>query len=132
MSDKRKDNRGRTLEKGEYFDSKNSRYLYRKMINGERVTVLEALSQAGDLKDDASRVITVLREQNGKRELATVDLRSKDLFSSPFYYLQQNDVIYVTRSSHRYNMLRGDTSQWWSLGIGGIGFIIGIIALCAA
>lgn len=103
-----------------------------KMVNGERITLLEAISQAGDLNDDASRTITVLREQNGKRQMATVDLRSKDLFSSPFYYLQQNDVIYVTRSSHRYNMLRGDTSQWWSLGIGGIGFIIGIIALCAA
>lgn len=100
-----------------------------KVINGERVTVLEALSQAGDLKDDASRVITVLREQNGKRELATVDLRSKSLFSSPFYYLQQNDVIYVTRSSHRFNMLRGDTTQWWTLGVGATGFIIAIIAL---
>lgn len=102
-----------------------------KVVNGERVTVLEAISQAGDLKDDANRVITVLREQNGKREIANIDLRSKDLFSSPFYYLQQNDVIYVTRSSHRFNMLRGDTTQWWTLGLGATGFIIGIVALCA-
>lgn len=103
-----------------------------KMVNGERITIMEAIAQAGDLNDDASRVVTVLREQNGKRELATVDLRSKTIFSSPFYYLQQNDVIYVTRSSHRFNMLRGDTAQWWTLGIGGVGFILGIIALCAA
>lgn len=102
-----------------------------KSVSGERITILEAISQAGDLKDDASRVITVLREQNGKRNMATVDLRSKSLFTSPYYYLQQNDVIYVTRSSHRFNMLRGDTMQWWTFGVGATGFIIGIIALCA-
>ena len=36
---KRKDNRGITLEKGEYYDSKNRRYMYRKMIAGERITI---------------------------------------------------------------------------------------------
>lgn len=102
-----------------------------KVVNGERVTILEAISQAGDLKDDANRVITVLREQNGERKSGTLDLRSKTLFNSPFYYLQQNDVIYVTRSTHKFNMLRGDTTQWWTLGVGATGFILGIIALCA-
>lgn len=102
-----------------------------KSVSGERITILEAISQAGDLKDDASRVITVLREQNGKRNMATVDLRSKSLFTSPYYYLQQNDVIYVTRLSHRFNMLRGDTMQWWTFGVGATGIIIGIVALCA-
>lgn len=100
-----------------------------KTVNGERVTILEAISQAGDLRDDANRVITVVRERNGKRELATIDLRSKSLFTSPFYYLQQNDVVYVTRSSHKFNMLRGDTTQWWTFGVGATGFIIGLIAL---
>lgn len=103
-----------------------------KTVDGERVTILEALSQAGDLNDTADRTVTVLREKNGQRELATVDLRSKALFSSPFYYIQQNDVIYVTKSSQSFNMLRSDSSQWWTLGIGGVGFMIGIIALIAA
>lgn len=103
-----------------------------KTVGGERVTILEALSQAGDLNDTADRTVTVLREKNGKRELATIDLRSKSLFSSPFYYIQQNDVIYVTKSSQTFNMLRSDSSQWWTLGVGGVGFMIGIIALIAA
>ena len=102
-----------------------------KMVNGERITVLEALSQAGDLKDDAHRVVTIVREQNGSRRIATVDLRSKTLFSSPFYYLQQNDVIYVNRSQHRFNMLRGDSAQWWSLGLGATGIVALVITLCA-
>lgn len=103
-----------------------------KTVDGERVTILEALSQAGDLNDTADRKVTVLREKNGHRVLATVDLRSKKLFYSPFYYIQQNDVIYVTKSSQSFNMLRSDSSQWWTLGIGGVGFMIGIIALIAA
>ena len=39
--------------------------------------------------------MTIIREQNGKRNIYKVDLRSSDLFESPAYYLQQNDVIYV-------------------------------------
>ena len=103
-----------------------------KTVAGERITVLEAIAQSGDLRDDANREITIMREQNGKRQLATLDLRSKDLFQSPFYYLQQNDVIYVTRSPHSFNMLRGDVTQWWGFGVGATGFILGLIALIAA
>lgn len=103
-----------------------------KTVNGERITVLEAISQAGDFNDDASREVTIVREQNGKRVMAKIDLRTKEAFSSPFYYLQQNDVIYVTTSDHTFNMLRGDSAQWWSLTIGGVGFIAAIVALCLA
>lgn len=103
-----------------------------KLVNGERITILEAISQAGDLTDLADRTVTVVREHNGQREVATVDLRSKDIFSSPFYFIQQNDVIYVKKSSQSFNMLRSDSAQWWTLVLGGAGFIVGIIALAAA
>ena len=39
MAEKRKDGRGRNLRTGEYYDSKNKRYMFRKMIDGERVTI---------------------------------------------------------------------------------------------
>lgn len=61
-----------------------------------RVTLLEAIAKAGDLTARA-RVnrVGVLREENGVRKLYMQDLRSKDLFNSPCFYLQQNDVVYV-------------------------------------
>lgn len=53
MADKRKDNRGKTLEKGEYYDSKNKRYMYRKMVDGERVTITaHTLSDLRKQKND--------------------------------------------------------------------------------
>lgn len=64
-------------------------------ISNDKVTILEALSQAGDLTPYGEREITVIREQNGKRTKYLVDLKDNTLFESPAYYLQQNDIIYV-------------------------------------
>ena len=65
-------------------------------ITGDKITLLEALSQAGDLTIFGRRdKVSVIREQNGKRSIYVVDLRSTDLFYSPAYYLQQNDVVFV-------------------------------------
>lgn len=97
-------------------------------IDGQRVTLLEALSMAGDLNIDGNRDVTVIREVNGKRQIARVDLRSKDLFESPYYYVQQNDVIYVTPSERKINT-RSDAAQWYAWGISGVGIIVAIVAL---
>ena len=65
-------------------------------VSGDKITILQALSLAKDLTIYGKRDnITVIREQNGKRESYKIDLRSKNLFDSPAYYLQQNDVVYV-------------------------------------
>ena len=66
-------------------------------VKGDRITILEALSMAGDLQPTAKREnILVLREVDGKRQAYTVDLTSgRDVLESPCYYLQQNDVVYV-------------------------------------
>lgn len=65
-------------------------------INGDKVTILEALSMAKDLTIFGKRDgVYVIREENGKRTTYNVDLRSVDLFNSPAYYLRQNDVVYV-------------------------------------
>ncbi len=61
-----------------------------------RITILEALSMAGDLTIYGKREnVKVIREENGQRRVVTLDLRSKELFSSPCYYLHQNDVVYI-------------------------------------
>lgn len=97
-------------------------------VDGERVTILEAISQAGDLTIDGNREVVLVRETDGKREVAKVDLRSKDLFRSPYYYIQQNDVIYVSPSDRKINT-RSDAAQWYSWGISGVSLILAIIAL---
>lgn len=65
-------------------------------ITGDRITLLEALSMAGDLSIYGKRNrVAVIREHEGVRTVLYHDLRSSDIFSSPCYYLQQNDIVYV-------------------------------------
>ncbi len=71
-------------------------------MTDERMTILEALAAAGDLTVYGKRDnVLITREVDGKIELARVDLRSADLYTSPYYYLQQNDVIYVSPNKVR-------------------------------
>lgn len=75
-----------------------------KVINvkSDRITVLEALAEAGDLNIQAKRDrVAVIREAEGKRTVHYLDLRSSDLLQSPYYYLQQNDVVYVEPNNAR-------------------------------
>jgi polysaccharide export outer membrane protein len=65
-------------------------------ITSERVTVPEALGLAGDLNITALRTnVLLIREQEGKRHYYHLDLTSKEVFSSPYYFLRNNDVLYV-------------------------------------
>ena len=62
----------------------------------EKVTIFEALGLAGDIPVTGIKDrVKVLREINGDREIGTVDLTSNKVFESPYYHLQQNDVIIV-------------------------------------
>lgn len=65
-------------------------------VDGDRVTLLEAIANAGDLTSKA-RIdrVAVIRETGGEREIFLHDLRNTDLFNSPCFYLQQNDIVYV-------------------------------------
>ena len=65
-------------------------------MSGDRITLLEALSMAGDLTIYGRRDrVAVIREKDGKRRILYHDLRSSEIFQSPCYYLQQNDIVYV-------------------------------------
>lgn len=71
-------------------------------VKSDRITVLEALAEAGDLGIQAKRDrVAVIREADGKRTVHYLDLRSSDLLQSPYYYLQQNDVVYVEPNNAR-------------------------------
>lgn len=68
-------------------------------IEGDKVTVLQALSLAGDLTIFGERTnVTVIRELDGERTFYNIDLCSVDMFKSPAYNLQQNDIVYVEPS----------------------------------
>lgn len=72
-------------------------------IDRDKITILEALSMAGDLTINGKRDnVQVLRNIDNEQVTYTLDLRSaQDIYSSPAYYLQQNDVIYVEPNSKR-------------------------------
>jgi polysaccharide export outer membrane protein len=62
----------------------------------DNVTIAQALSSAGDLNITAKRnTVLLIREIEGKRVFIPIDLTSKKLFESPYYYLKNNDILYV-------------------------------------
>jgi polysaccharide export outer membrane protein len=69
-----------------------------KIFNNQRVTIIDALSAAGDLTDQGKRDnILIFREENGQVKHYTVDMRgANNMFNSPVFQLQQNDMIYVS------------------------------------
>lgn len=65
-------------------------------IPNEKVTLVEALGLAGDLSIFGKRKnVLLIREKNGERTFVRIDLSSKELFNSEYYYLHSNDIIYV-------------------------------------
>ena len=65
-------------------------------VGDERITILEALGLAGDMTVYGKRENVLLtRENNGKLEFVRINLNTTEVFESPYYYLQQNDVVYV-------------------------------------
>lgn len=71
-------------------------------IPNERITILDAIALAGDLNISGQRTnISITREENGEKRQYEVDLLSKEIFTSPVYYLQQNDIVYVKQNYAR-------------------------------
>lgn len=65
-------------------------------VNGDRITLLEAIANAGDVTPRARLDrVAVIREIGDERQIVLHDLRSRHLFNSPCFYLQQNDIVYV-------------------------------------
>ncbi len=98
------------------------------MVN-ERTTILEAIGIAGDLTDLGRRDnVLVVREVNGKRNFERVNLLSKDLFNSPFYYLKTNDVVYVEPVKAKFISRKG-VPQYLAIAAVGLSLLITVINL---
>ncbi|WP_051107206.1 polysaccharide biosynthesis/export family protein [Niabella aurantiaca] len=99
-------------------------------VPDERVNVLEALGMAGDLTPYAIREnILVIREKEGKRTMQRINLADKNVFSSPYFYLQQNDVVYV-QPENDLKAKQADASnyRWVPIATAGISAIAVILA----
>ncbi len=66
-------------------------------IQNEKISIFEAIALAGDLSIFGKRdnVLLIREKANGKRETLRIDLRDQKLIDSPYFYLQQNDVLYI-------------------------------------
>lgn len=71
-------------------------------IPAEKVNILEAIALAGEMTIWGRRDnVTIIRETNGNREVAQLDLTKSSIFDSPYYYLQQNDIILVGEKKNK-------------------------------
>ena len=85
--------------------------------NGDRVTLLEAIAQAGDLAPNAELgKIAVIREEGNTRRVYTVDIRNSDIFNSPAYYLAQNDIVYI-RPKKPKSEEKANALQWLTVAL---------------
>lgn len=95
-------------------------------LPNEKVTILDALSLAGDLTIYGKREnVLIVRDNNGKKEFARLDLNSSNIFSSPFYYLKQNDVVYVEPNKRKVSA--SNSAQIQTIGV--IASVISVIVL---
>jgi len=95
-------------------------------LPNEKVSVLDALSLAGDLTIYGKREnVLIVRDNNGKKEFARLNLNSSEIFSSPFYYLKQNDVIYVEPNKRKVSA--SNSAQIQTIGV--LASVVSVIVL---
>lgn len=101
-----------------------------KTMPSDRVTILDAIGLAGDLPPSAHRDdILVIREVNGERHTYRVDLTSGDnIFRSPAYYLQQNDIVYV-KPNKTINVKGSSGLTYLSAGSSVLGVLASVLSL---
>ena len=101
-------------------------------IQGDKVTVLQAISMARDLTIYGERSnVSVIRERDGERVIYEVDLRNVDLFKSPAYYLQQNDIVYVQPNKYKKRQSTVDGKSQWvtSIAISGGSMLLSVVSI---
>lgn len=85
----------------------------------EKVSILEAIAQAGDLTTFAyrDRIFLIRENAEGQKEYHQLNINDANIISSPYYYLQQNDVIYVEprKAEARNAFISANTTIWFSM-----------------
>lgn len=87
-------------------------------VKNDRISILDALGYVGDVTINGDRKnILVVRDMNGKKEFGRLDLTGTDLFASPYFYLKQNDVVYVEPNDAKKKNSRYSQAQQYNLTI---------------
>ena len=88
-------------------------------LNNGKMTILEALGAAGDLTPYGRRDnVLIIRDQNGQLEFARINLNNEDIFTSPYFQLQQKDVVVIEP-----NQARSTSNQTISLWLSMVGTV---------
>lgn len=96
-------------------------------VPNEKITILEALAQAGDLTIYARRDnVLLIREDNNQKIAKRINLNSSEIFSSPYYYLKANDIIYAEPNSSKVSSA-STTRQLLPVIISALSFIVIIL-----
>ena len=99
-------------------------------VTDPRITLLEAISRSGGLTvNAAANRITVIREENGVRRIVINDIQSKEIFNSPTFYLQQNDIVYIEPKDAQPTPKVQNNWRYISTGIGLVATIFTILNL---
>jgi polysaccharide biosynthesis/export protein len=92
-------------------------------VTDEKISLLEALGLAGDMTLFARRDnVLVIREEEGKRITKRLNLNSRELFTSPYYYLKSNDVVYVEPGKEKMASI-SPVRQWLPMVLSGLSVI---------
>ena len=88
------------------------------MVSREEISIFEALAQAGDLTiyGVRSRVKLIRKSATGHKEIHTLNLNDANIINSPYYYLQQNDIVYVepNKAKAQNSSVGNMTTLWFS------------------
>jgi polysaccharide export outer membrane protein len=88
-------------------------------VDNEKINIFEALAKAGDLTiyGIRERVKLIREDSTGKKEIHVLNLNNSDLINSPYYYLQQNDIVYVepNKVKARTTNISSSTTIWFSV-----------------
>lgn len=98
-------------------------------VRGDRFTVLDALAGAGDMTVYGRRDnLLVMREENGKIQYHRLDMTDPKVVESPYYYLQQNDVVYVEPTSKRSSQVEVQNNSFKIQLVSAVSSIISVIS----
>ena len=87
----------------------------------DKITVLQALGLAGDMTDYGNRTnVKLIREIDGVSKTYTIDFTNKNITNSPYYYMQQNDVLYIEPDLIKKKTANIDPNRNLAFQIGGI------------
>jgi polysaccharide biosynthesis/export protein len=99
-------------------------------LSNKRITLLEAFALAGDLTPYANRNnILVVREKAGKREYGRLNLQSNTFFQSPYFYLEQNDLVYVEPIPAKVGAIQDQTTRILTFGSAGLSLVTLLFAI---